>query len=728
MRIEHCKLNIEHFLPFEKKLNWLIRYAFTFAFFFSWTGVHAQTPNYVKTDVIFSAADTTDSIQTSTVYSDGLGRQIQTQVQLAASKSLVTGVAFDDAGRPCTTTVPFTINNTNYLSAPVVSTANTNRGNSYSYSVVTFKPDPLNRPDSAGSPDAAYSLAGTHFSRSWYLGTSYPLSGGNNWCDANGFINDNKLDNGTLSACEANGLGISAPTHFLTVSKGPNDSSYSQEIKDLFGRTISTCSMLGIRAEYKYDLLGNLLMENPPAASGGRGVDAAMATLYQYSTKGLLNFKKSPDADTVKYVYDLAGRLRVTQNAKQRASGIWTYTVYLYDSLNRNYAVGINSTQYGFPPDPNSHLNSLFEIFPKIRRVYDDTAQLINVLGISATTMADRYCIIANVKGRLLAEIYYVADYCYPSQPGFFDNVVVTIYSYDDDGNVIYKINRKPRMKDFSTTVFAYDFQGNPLRKVYSGNTRFVPITNNRDRQGRVQQVFSGKQFLSYAYDDYGRLISKKFTDNTAVIDTVGMYYNIRNWPTAIISRNGIFNEDQISYSAAVNSQYNGNICGATYSYTGLPTTVTYNYDLVNRLVRDSSIANANNFKTEHYTYQANGRIATKQRGTENTGVYNYNSGTNQLNSIANHRTKGTVKNYLYDPNGNMVLDQSKKMVAVYDWRDMPVSFKFYNTIPAAAVNTPNAWQNLEQNILANGGVLKGEVKMAYDAGGNRVVKTEYKY
>lgn len=709
----------------------LFRYAFAIAFFCLWTGIHSQAPNYVKTDIIFSA-DSTDSIQTSTVYSDGLGRQIQSQVKLAPLKSLVTGVAFDDAGRPCTTTVPFTIADTNYVTTSAISTAKNNRGNNYAYSVIKYKPDALNRPDSAASPDTAFSLAGTHFSRSWYTGTRYPFSGSNSNIDNTGFILESKLSNTNLDALEPTGLGTDNPTHYLTVSKGPNDSSYTQEIKDILGRTVSTCSMLGIRSEYKYDVNGNLIQENPPDAAISRAVDITMATKYQYSTKSLLGFKITPDADTVKYRYDINNRIRFVQTAKQRLQtpAQTEYIVYLYDSLDRNIAIGINKTQPAFlTANPNALL-SLNDINVRIQRIYDDTGRIYGVLGISGTNLG-----MNNKKGKLLAEINYLADNIGPTIPGFFDNITVDLYSYDEDGNIIMRQSRKPRMKDFTGTIFSYDLQGNPIFQGYCGNTRSVLMGLNRDKQGRLQKLSAGGYplipILQYSYDDFGRLSSKRFGNNlnvSAPIDTLGWSYNLRNCPTSITSKNQIFAENNIFYNTAGSPQYNGNISAATYSYNNVALTVSYNYDKVNRLVNVSAQQNGNNFTNENFAYQANGRISSKQRGTDPTGTYNYNSGTNQLNSISNHQTKSTANNYLYDPNGNMILDFSKKMVVVYDWRDMPVSFKFYDQIPPYILNLVFAWIKLEQRITANGGVLKAEVKMVYDAQGNRVLKQEYKY
>jgi RHS repeat-associated protein len=66
--------------------------------------------------------------------------------------------------------------------------------------------------------------------------------------------------------------------------------------------------------------------------------------------------------------------------------------------------------------------------------------------------------------------------------------------------------------------------------------------------------------------------------------------------------------------------------------------------------------------------------------------------------------TSYSSPNYAYDFNGNITIDKSKRMDIVYDWRDMPLTF---------ALRSDSAnW---------------AQVKMLYDASGNRVLKIEKK-
>jgi hypothetical protein len=104
--------------------------------------------------------------------------------------------------------------------------------------------------------------------------------------------------------------------------------------------------------------------------------------------------------------------------------------------------------------------------------------------------------------------------------------------------------------------------------------------------------------------------------------------------------------------------------------------------------------------------------------------VYRYEENSNRLSYIENHPKKGGSPgnpNFMYDPNGNMVIDKSKNLVITYDWRDMAVSFRFYSRLPDLAELN---WSTLHQLDSRTDLALLSEVIMIYDADGNRVLKT----
>jgi YD repeat-containing protein len=729
-----------------------------------------QDPNYVKTNV-YTNDVTDDSVQTTTTYSDGLGRKIQTRLELGDNKARIAGTLYDEAGNPTVTTLPFKISTTSYpgfFDGNIVTAAQADLNDDYPYNEVQYKPDPLANVDRAGAPGLDFSLDGYNFSKTWNFSTA--LGRGDVFIDDNGFILETALlDPMTrLDLIDGQKICTGTPTHFLTVTKGPNG-DYTQQLKDLFGNTISTCSMKNIMANYEYDLLGRVIKEIPPDATAARAVDNNRATKYEYDKQGRLTSKTTPDGGLVKFVYDDKNRLVASQNAKQRATdAALAFTVYLYDDLGRNYAIGDNLSLNTFS-DAGAVDWAIGILAVRVRRIYDDPGQLQNsdVLGSVYTPQyfSSNYASLTNTTGRLVAEIGYLTDYAgVPGSDVFFRRVTVDIYSYDDEGNVISKIKRVPGMSGFWLFSYSYDRQGNLKTYQFTKDERGGgapgfqqnPIVFDRDRQGRVQTVFSGSNpFILNEFDDYGRLVTKHFgTDVTAeatTADKVNYAYDIRNWPLSIASSNQIFSE-WLAYAdnhllngqtvLGMTPQYNGNIAAAQYAYNQAdvnpPITgiVNYNYDEVNRLTDVVNVSNPTQFQNEEITYKADGRIDTKVKSsgaipTVDIPTYQYYENKNQLNKI-DHK-KDQDNNYIYDPNGNMVLDFSKKMLVEYDWRDMPVKYKFFDQIPTSILtgDVSSLWHDLEGSITSplvpGHGKVVSEVDMNYDASGNRVTKREYK-
>ena len=142
---------------------------------------------------------------------------------------------------------------------------------------------------------------------------------------------------------------------------------------------------------------------------------------------------------------------------------------------------------------------------------------------------------------------------------------------------------------------------------------------------------------------------------------------------------------------------------------------VRYTYDELNRLI------NVNDSKQdvfdEIFAYDAQGRITMQRRGANakssvtSGGEYSYEGGTNKLKSVANgmdgttadERNMSDTANFVYDSEGNLVEDKSKRMKISYDWRGMPVEFRLEPT--GSSSDT-------------------ARLSMMYDGSGRRISKT----
>ena len=147
---------------------------------------------------------------------------------------------------------------------------------------------------------------------------------------------------------------------------------------------------------------------------------------------------------------------------------------------------------------------------------------------------------------------------------------------------------------------------------------------------------------------------------------------------------------ETLHYEDSNNPQYNGNISRMVHQMAhgndqyGQSRDVLYLYDELNRLtsVDDSK----QDVFDEMFAYDAQGRITAQRRGDktkENAGgEYSYYSKQNRLKSVtqgvggtADSRNMEADSNFVYDSEGNLVEDKSKRLKIFYDWRGMPIEF-----------------------------------------------------
>jgi hypothetical protein len=393
--------------------------------------------------------------------------------------------------------------------------------------------------------------------------------------------------------------------------------------------------------------------------------------------------------------------------------------------------------------------------------IYDDPAVLQTVLGATYTPgyFSTNFCSIENTQGRLVAEIAYSEGI---RNVPFFQKTTIVVFSYDDDGNICARLERIPGMTDFCMFTYNYDQQGNLTSYRYAKNENKIdPMMDNmkysQDRHGRLMAIRSTNSqsqtnpLVHNFYNHYGLLSRKVFgysTDYSSYIDDMLYYYDLRNWPTGtanskFMELNICYNTSTIAGTSLLQPQFNGNISAIQYRYN-VPGVYEFGidqfeYDNANRMtnVYPTNVAFS---AQEKFIFNRDGTIAGKQRiaGPSGAplfnGLYRYIPNTNRLHAVENYMPKANSNNYIYDPNGNLVFDYSKKMFIEYDWRNKPITFKFFNVIPSTVLQAAdetargNLWRTLKQNIEASGATLVSEVKMVYDAGGARVIKNEYKF
>ena len=170
---------------------------------------------------------------------------------------------------------------------------------------------------------------------------------------------------------------------------------------------------------------------------------------------------------------------------------------------------------------------------------------------------------------------------------------------------------------------------------------------------------------------------------------------------------------------------FNGNVSKANIGYQLTATTrqdleYRYGYDGLDRLVEAQTPTDPD---FAAYNYDSQGRLTFKKEGTNEIPQYAYVAGKNQLNNLPGHSNpiKAAADNYVYDPEGNLVLDRSKNIVIDYDYQGLPVAFRTYNSIPTEALT----WLDVQNNCLAtNFGKIQTErLEVVYDPFGQRTLK-----
>jgi len=681
----------------------------------------AQEQNWERTTVY------RDSISASmaTIYTDGIAREIQTRLYLNESEGLINITEFDAAGREKFTWKAAAIHFASspaYISPDSFKTkARAYHSDQQPYSQKNWWDDPLGRIFGIGGPgamflpsDAPNAGANSHATHSWYLG---------------------RADTTFLSAQQLSNPGNAAnqpdAAYYLTVTRDPNGGMI-QSISDIFGhiiksRTYSDSNFTdAIESSTKFDALGNVTRETPPQDG-----NAIQPTLYRYDSLGLLIQKQTPDAGIVKYRYDRANRCIGTQDQKQRETGSGeTYTATVYDVFGRPIAAGLASRFSALSPDRPPTIADITMI--KLKSFYDGTESIAE-LDVPPDILSTLY----NLRGRLVASVAY--DYT--------GNVskkhrVAEVYSYDDEGRIAVKYKLIPSL-GIQKFTYTYNLQGNLVVANYcddyvkKSNTRTTAHYYQYDALGRLVAIRNGASpgsamIAAFEYDKSGRLIRKTQYANDGVTQVAQTQneYNLRDWTTLIsnsTSPGGPSYAESIDYfTNTASPQYNGNIAKATMTYAsvpGLPAnpyyTYNYSYDRANRLTIVDNVEVP--LQDEAFSYYKDGRFRRKASGTTSTAGatdYQYESGKSRL---VNQPIKNLASNYLYDPNGNMVVDKSKLMTITYDYNNLPAIFRFYSQIPSTIDGQPLAWSNVDK---IDKSALVSSVAVMYDASGNRVLKT----
>ncbi len=344
---------------------------------------------------------------------------------------------------------------------------------------------------------------------------------------------------------------------------------------------------------------------------------------------------------------------------------------------------------------------------------------------------------------------------------GTASQFISQVYFYDDKGRAIQvqTVNQTggtdivTTQYDFSSKIIrthVFHQKSGGTVQTYQLGTKY-----SYDDLGRVIKIEKNmnnagyKVISSLEYDALGHLKKKSLGTNPIIgtpLETLSYDYNIRGW---LLGENRDYARDanntnffgfDLGYDKTSNNliagqsyakaQYNGNITGTAWKSIGDGEKRKYDftYDAVNRLIgadfnqytggNFNKTANVD-FSVSNITFDGNGNLTAMQQKGLKLNVspfidqlkYSYVSNSNRLAQVYdtandNTSTLGDFKydpatkvttDYAYDANGNLTLDNNKKISSIT-----------YNYL------------NLPSVVTVTG---KGNITYTYDATGNKLQK-----
>ena len=637
------------------------------------------------------------------------------------------------------------------------------------YVETKWKPDPMATKDVEGAPGRVFGVAGvngrTHLVKSYSSGVN--LSG-INLLDSvslnsavsavyNGRAYDG--DSNYHAAKDAN------PTHLWELNTD-QDGCRAFTVKDGEGHIIVNGSLgstgnLLTRSVNELDARGNVVKSHPPVSCSYTPKPASCVTPseFGYDAQSQMVWSLEPDAGETRTFYDLMGRVRATQTQRQ-ISGV--YSVAVYDDLDRPIYTGEWKTTLDsgaarayFSGVQNRNSPSIAELTPgTVTHTFYDRMPARDTLDVElypAKVSADAF---KYGKNRTMA---VVSDVSVDSAGNVIR--VSTANAFDKYGRITATYTYDPTVPADSLKMLAveteYDLGGKVTKMVRypygvgdGGKARKITERYTYDRLGRIDSVFSKNGsasevlLVTYAYYPTGSVKTVTMGNSITLTYTYHISGAVKSatyttFPKVIpatelesgkLYSETLYYEDCARLSdgqgdANCTPQYNGNISrmGHELAHGNTDFTqyrdVAYTYDQLNRLIKTDD--RVQNYFDEGFEYDAQGRMTAQRRDTsviKNVGgEYSYYENTNKLKSVANgmggaadNRNMSDANNFVYDPEGNLIEDKSKKMKISYDWRGMPVEFV-----------KENFCFDIHETIACD----STKLLMAYDGSGKRISK-----
>lgn len=590
---------------------------------------------FTADDVAFANILTFKNPQIAITYSDGAGKERQTQA-LEEGNCLVTETVYDDLSRKAIATKTAQFENTFFgyrqtfveninwesgvLTGEVANYYPDDEG--YPYTRTVYEASPLSRPIQQGIPGKAFAIGNgnNHIVTSEY-GTNLQ-----------GFFAEDSYPSG----------------QYLVEKLTDADGTPIYTLKDQLGQTlakkagpIEAGSDVYQTTRNIYDEAGNVvkvLLPNQFVPPVGSQPDAWEITM-QYDFLGQMTSQTNPDSGTTKYIYDRSGQPRFMVDAVGLASNTILYKKY--DAIGRLIEEGWFAGDWG----DGSSLQEKADNDPNYPQ---------------QTSWRKRYIFDGDGSNPyLIGRLWRVLS----SNQGDGNSDVEEVYSYDELGNIASKTLIVTGYAA-QTVRYEYDNLGNVIKIHYPDSSNNIPEVvysyNSLGEPIAIGTPQNPQRFATYTYNADGSL--DRTTLNNGGIQN-SLEYNSPGWLTRIGNEkadNSLIIEQSLAYSKDGydgSGYYNGNIAKNSINY-GIWENAPQSYDYKYQYDRLRQLEIAQNSQNEQAslgigqptTYDLNGNIETLKRGNT-INEYKYLENTNQVNGVSNG---SQPQSYSYDANGNV--------------------------------------------------------------------------
>ncbi|MDP9957615.1 RHS repeat-associated protein [Epilithonimonas hungarica] len=743
----------------------------------------SPTENYIYTKTYLSKpADPTQKPPLETIqYFDGLGRpkQILNVKVSHLGNDVVTKIEYDPLGRQTKDYLPVPqtgSSNGAIYSNPLANVTLTPYGTEKIYSEKVLEASPLGRIRQQLQVGNAWSNKPVSFDYETNAATEVKkYTTTTTWSN-----------NTTNSVLVSSGDYGAAQLYKNTMTD--EDGNATIEFKNGQGQTLLLRKSDGTRDSdtyYVYNEYNQLAFVISPEAAAKTTLSQTdldeLCYQYRYDDRNRLTEKKLPGKGWEHFVYDLADRLILSQDAILEQQNKWL--VNKYDKFGRVIYTGtiaggdrptmqnqINNLVIIEQPDSTGfakngitvyYTNGYFTSLDSILSVnyYDSyptgtnfpTGNKIQGIDIITSTPSTN---TGNVTTRSLPTASFVKnieDNKWTKNYTWYDNKarIIGMYSYNHHGG-------------YTKTESVLDFAGIPQKTMTYHKRRnadaelvvkedFVYDNQNRLLE-HYHEVVGKSPVVSLAkntYNEIGQLVKKEVGRSASTpLQTVDYTYNIRGWMTGINSgdvspnvpyslNNGKlfgynirYNDPQIA--ALGPARYNGSIAEVDWiSGSGSLKRYGYQYDNLNRLLRGNyqdpgSALPQSHFNDEVLTYDRNGNIITLLRQT-----LNERSHTAMVIDNLSYIYSGNKVTSITDASGNSSGYEGGGQTISYDGNgNMTVMPD--KGITAITYNYLNLPKQIDQNVnvtnyyyRADGRKIKKKLTLN-NSSGTKVINTEY--